>query len=391
MAAKAKQVEHSERAHALLSASGSSRWMNCTPSAVLESGFPNTSSVFAEEGTVAHELAELQLRKATTDFPEYNVETEKFLKKNKHIYSAEMRDHVKMYTDYVQEVYAQALTTDPAALIFTEVKVDLTKFIPEGFGTVDNVVIANGTMHVIDLKFGKGVKVSAFHNSQLKLYAIGALMEYEFLFDINSVVLHIHQPRIDNVSTFELSADDLTTWAEMQVKPKADMAIKGEGEQVTGDWCGFCRAKSRCKALATQALEVAQKDFADPRLMSDDEVLQVYNLSDRLIRWLSSLGDFLLSEALAGKKWEGFKVVEGRSNRAITDKNKAIEILRANNWNDSDFLKSDLKGLGDLEKLLGKKGFEELLGSVVAKAPGKPTLAPATDKRSEFSSASDFD
>jgi len=392
---EAKNIDHGQRAHARLSASGSSRWLNCTPSASLEDSFPDTSSVFAEEGTLAHEIAEIKLR-----LREHHTQTRTLNKllelrldeARKHeLYLDEMEAYTDQYCDYVTEAYAVAKASDSAAIIETEIKVDLTAYIPAGFGTVDNAIVANKVLDVIDLKYGKGVRVSAVDNSQLKLYALGTLEAYAFMYDIEVIRMHIHQPRLDAVSVFEIPAHELIEWGRDYVKPKALEAHEGKGELQTGSWCGFCKAKIRCSALAKETEALAVLDFQDPRLLTDAQLLEIYAKADRLSRWLNSLGEFLYSEALAGKKWDGLKLVEGRSNRTIEDATKAVNALRADGYADADILSSKLVGIGALEKLLGKAGFEAVLGDLVVKPAGKPTLVDSSDKRAEISLISDFD
>lgn len=396
MAKKETPIDHKDRAHALLSASGSSRWLTCTPSAQLESVYPNTSSVFADEGTAAHELAELKLRYAFEqdgNEPALAAKIRGFKAQSQH-FNEEMESCTDMYVDYIKEVHAEAVERDRLAEVFTEVRVDLTKYVPEGFGTVDNAVIGGNVLDIIDLKYGKGVRVSAVDNSQLKLYALGALEAYSILYDIETVRLHIHQPRLDAVSVFELSAAELVSWGHVYVMPKAAEAMAGTGELKTGLHCGFCKAKNKCAALVKEAHAVAALDFADPRILTDAQILEVYGMADRLTRWLSGLGDYLLSEALEGKSWDGYKLVEGRSNRVLTDKAAAKARLEATDLDASQYMKSELQGITALEKVLGKKGFEEVLGPLVDKPAGKPTLVSADDKRPAFdpvaNAANDF-
>lgn len=388
---KEVKINHKERAHALLSASGASRWLNCTPSALLEEHFEDKSSAFAEEGTLAHELAELKLRQWALLGDSSELADSITQVRHSALYSNDMEMYVDNYVSYVREVFAEAQQRDHLAEIFTEIRVNFSRWVPEGFGTVDNCVIGRAVMDVIDLKFGKGIAVSAVDNPQLKLYALGALEGYGFMYDVDTVRLHIHQPRLDAISVYELSVADLLEWAETEVKPKADRAINGEGEQVPGTWCQFCKAKSRCTALAKEAEEVAQFDFQDPKLLTDQQVLEVYAKADRLTRWLSSLGDYILQEALAGRKWDGYKLVEGRSNRRLTDTEAVIGTLTSEGWQPSDFMKSELQGITALEKLLGKKAFEATLGKYTEKPPGKPTLVDQSDKRQELDLTSDFD
>jgi len=387
------QVNHTERAHALLSASGSSRWLNCTPSARLEDQFPESSSDFAAEGTLAHELAEAKLRARHNG----DEETLSHVRARVHahvLYSDEMEDYTDQYVDYVSEVFAEAHARDKAAIIETEVRVSLQDYVPEGFGTIDDVIIAGATLDVIDLKYGKGVRVSAQENSQLMLYALGTLQEYSFLYHIDTVRMHIHQPRLDAVSVYEIQAEDLLKWGKDVVIPKAAQAHLGEGPQVTGSWCGFCKAKHRCAALGREALDLAQNDYADPRLLTDKQVMEIHSKADRMVRWLNGLGDYMLQEALSGRKWEGLKLVEGRSNRKLENEDAAIEALRSDGFTEEDFMQMKLQGITALEKLLGKKNFETVLGPLVVKPPGRPTLVELADKRQEIQpedAASDYD
>lgn len=389
---KTKEINHAERAHALLSASGSSRWLNCTPSAVLEDQYPNKGSVFADEGTLAHELAEVLLNEIHrgTKQPEKLAEIE-----SHKLYSAEMREYVNTYVEYVGACFAETKRTDAHAVLFTEVRLDLTAYIPEGFGTIDNVICANGVADVIDLKYGKGVRVSAVDNSQLKLYALGAVEAFAFAYDVHTVRLHIHQPRLDAISVFELPLSELIEWGESTVKQRAALAINGAGDLMTGDWCAFCRHRNRCTALAAEAEAVAALDFAPAHTLTDEQLLSVYAKADRVTRWLSGLSDYLLQQALEGKTWPGLKLVEGRSNRTIADKEAARLALEATDLDPADYIKTDIVAMGQLEKLLGKSGFDQLIGPYVVKPPGKPALVDESDKRPPFdpqaAAASDFD
>lgn len=398
---KANEINHAERAHALLSASGASRWLNCTPSAVLESKYPNTTSSFAEEGTVAHELAELKLQLAGLGAPANVPETIADISaaarhrddckkavaaiRDGEYYTVDMDEHTDDYLAYISELYAAAKNSDPHTTIGTEIKVDLTKYIPDGFGTCDAVVISNGTMHVIDLKYGKGLRVSASDNSQLKLYALGAFEAFGFMYDVKTVCLHIFQPRMDNISTYEISLPKLRIWGETEVSAKAALAAEGKGEQVPGDWCTFCKAKAKCTALAAEAMQAAQLDFVQPRELTDEQILDMYKKSARIQSWLSSLDTHVLNQALAGKSWPGYKLVEGRSVRVISNPYGVAGALDALGYEREDYLNSKLKGLGDLEKLLTKKGFDEHLGKFVHKPPGRPALVDASDKRPALS------
>lgn len=376
-----KEVSHSERAHALLSASGASRWINCTPSPRLEEGFANDSSSFAEEGTLAHEFAELYLKiNQGLGDPLSNPEVLANLRENRY-FSDEMLEYVFTHIDYVKEQFEEAKRKTPDAILLIEQKVDITHLIEEGFGTCDVIIIADGTLEVIDLKYGLGVRVSAEDNSQLKLYGSGALEAYDLMYDIHTVKLTITQPRMDSISSWEISAEDLRKWGEEVVKPKAQIAYAGEGEQVTGDWCKFCKASPRCKAQADKALELAKLDFAEPMLLNDAQLIEVYAQSPQVTKWLSAVTDYIFKEAMNGKKWEGYKLVDGQNRRGWTDESEVATILFANDFEEHQFSNSKIKGIGDIEKLVGKKEFPTLLGDVVAFKKTSPSLVPESDKR----------
>lgn len=386
------KIDHKQRAHAMLSASGASRWLACTPSARLESDEPNSSSVFAEEGTLAHELAEVALREqlALASTESADEAREKYAQSE--LYSAEMLEHAKTYADYNEELFNEAVKRDPDAIMLPEVRVDFSKYVPDGFGTCDNTIIGGNVLDVIDFKYGKGVAVSAHDNPQLKLYGLGALLEFSFMYpDIDTVRLHIFQPRTDNISTYEITAGRLLAWAEATVAPKAAAAYRGEGEQVPGDHCRFCKAQYKCRALQQQALDVARKDFADPRELDDDELLDMLDKADRLKKYLDSIAKHVQTTALAGKKWPGYKLVEGSSSRRIADDELAIKRLKRAGFKQSEYMIKKLNTITALEKLIGKADFSKVLGDAVVKPEGKPTLAPEDDKRPEITLASDFD
>ena len=381
-----KEIEHKERAHALLSASGAERWMNCTPSPRLEEklGIEDETSVFAEEGTLAHELAEAEIRMKFK-----MITPAQYKKKIKEIeadplYSADMDTFVAYYVDFVREQFAEAKKRDAGAVLMVEEKYNLEPYVPEGFGTGDASVIADGVLDIIDLKYGKGLEVSAVDNKQLKLYALGALRKYDLVYDVHTVRLSIIQPRLDNFSTWEISVEELTQWAVNEVIPKAKAAHDGKVETKAGEWCRWCKVAPKCRAIAEKAVEVAKHEFKDPNLLDDAEVLEIYENSAFFSKWFDNVKAYVLNEAKAGKKWDGYKLVEGKSNRKINSPEKAAAILKGLNYKDDEYMKSSLKGLGDLEKLLTKKVFNEKLGALIVKPQGAPTLAPVSDKRPEF-------
>lgn len=372
-----KQIQHSERAHALLSASGASRWIACTPSARLEEQFENKSSSFAEEGTLAHELAEINLSSSlglpTSDNHRDTIVDNKY-------YSLDMDDHVQKHIDYVLEQFAEAKRITPDAVLLIEQRVDITHLIEEGFGTCDVIIIADGVLEVIDLKYGLGVRVNAEDNSQLKLYGLGALEAYDICYDIHTVRLTVTQPRMDSISSWEITAEGLRNWGEEVVKPKAEQAYEGEGEQVPGDHCRFCKAAPKCKALARLTTETVKEDFCDPKLLTDSELVEIYKKSPQIESWLKAVSGYMFEEALAGKKWPDHKLVEGQSRRGWTDENEVIKIL-STDWEQEQFTNLKVKGIGDIEKLVGKKEFPILFGDVVVHKKTSPILVHISDKR----------
>lgn len=375
-------MAHEERKHALLSASGASRWLNCPPSVRLEENFPEKpASVYAEEGTLAHEFGDLNLQFLTGKISKTTLNKElKKLRKHE-LYYPEMEDEVKKYTDICMETFETAKKTTKDAVALVEERLDYSHIVQDGFGTGDFMVIADGVMEVIDLKFGKGLKVEAEDNPQLKLYGLGGLNAYALLYDIRVVKLSIIQPRLNHFSTFSISVDDLEKWAEEQVKPKALLAYKGEGEQTPGPWCKWCKAKPVCKAMAKKAHDLAAKEFAEPKTLTDEEILEVYNFKDVLVDWAQSVSEYMLQKALDGKEWEGLKVVEGRSLRKWLNESEVAETLVNAGYTADKFTTSKLNGIGKVEKLVGKKDFNKLLGEHVVKPEGKPTLVPESDKR----------
>jgi hypothetical protein len=382
-----KEIDHSQRAHALLSASGASRWINCTPSPRLEEGFPNESSPFAEEGTLAHEFAELLLKKQLKliTVKEYTKLAAPHVASK--FYSEEMLEEVQKHVDYVKQQFSAAKRRDKHAIILIEAKVDISHLIQEGFGTCDIIIIANGTLEVIDLKYGKGLRVSAENNSQLKVYGSGALEAYELIHDIDNVRLTITQPRLDSISSWDISVEDLAQWGEEVVKPKAVEAYAGRGDQIVGDWCQFCKASARCKAQADKAVETARADFQDPRLLTDDELIEVYKNIPLVSKWFEKVNGYVYGEALAGKVWPEHKLVEGRSNRVWTNEDDVREILSRDHYPE-DYTNYKIKGIGDIEKLVGKKNFDDILGDVVIKPAGKPSLVHESDKRPAMGNSS---
>lgn len=359
--------------HALLGASSSARWLVCTPSARLEAMFPDEQSPYAAEGTVAHDLAESILR--------HKLEGKKAPKLDD--YSTEMIEAVNRYVDICEEKVneARARSSDAEAMI--EARLDFSRWVPDGFGTGDMVIVADGILEVIDLKYGKGVPVSAIENTQMRLYALGAYDVNEFLYDVKSVRMTIVQPRLDSVSTDEMALEELLDWGE-EIKPIAQRAFNGEGDCTPCDYCSFCKARHTCRALADTCLTAFYKDGGKlNQLLTDREVSEILALKDLITKWIKGVYDFAYEKALAGEKqWPGFKLVEGTSRRTITDPDAAAQTLLDNGYKEEDIFKPrELEGITNLQKVLGKKGVAKYLEAYIDKPEGKPTLVPDSDKR----------
>lgn len=375
-------------AHAILSASGASRWLACPPSARLEQDYPNESSEFAKEGTLAHELGELGLQKnlGLISTRKYNSEVKKI--QANELYAADMPDYVDIYINTCMEKVAEAKAKTPDAIFSIEQRLNFSEWVPEGFGTGDFVIIADGVMEICDLKYGKGVPVSAIGNKQMRLYALGAIAEFSFLYDIEKVKMSIIQPRLDSISTDEVTAEDLIKWAEEELKPTAELAFKGEGEFSAGEHCGFCRAKSVCKARADKNLELAKYEFRTTTTLSDADIADILSKADELAKWAKDVQEYALEQAVQGVEYPGYKVVEGRSNRKYTDTEAITEILRNNGFKDPMIFKpTELLTLTNMEKVVGKSKLIQLVGDYIIKPQGKPTLVSEDDKRPVFNSA----
>ncbi len=382
--------KHNERAHAVLSASASSRWLHCTAAPRLEEKFPDTKSTAADEGTLAHELSEIKLnsriallykRKST---PEQTRERREAVDRiiNHPLYNAEMEDYTDEYVAYVMETFNAALAEDPDAEIFVEVKTDLTVYIPEGFGTSDVVILCRGWVIVIDFKYGKGVRVSAQNNSQGKLYALGILEMFKRDYAVHTVQMQIVQPRLGSIDVWETTVSELKEWAVMTVVPKAREAFAGTGPQITGSWCQFCKARIGCKALKDDALSYAIRLFGEEdSLVSTEDLIEVYEAASRISGYLSAVTSYLYKQAYNGKKLPGYKLVEGRATRKITDP-EALKInLMLEGVPVKDITKTELLSMTVLEKQIGKETFKRIAGRLITRPPGKPSLVPESDQR----------
>ncbi|MEC1719097.1 DUF2800 domain-containing protein [Schinkia azotoformans] len=385
-------MNHSERAHASLSASGASRWLACPPSVRLSEQYEETTSVFAKEGTFMHELSEIYLSHELKHITKAQLNKKLKQMKQNEFYNPEIEQAVQTYVDVVTEKMNEARVTSKAPLILIEEKVDFSPWVPAGFGTGDVILIYGNRLEVIDLKGGKGVKVSAVENPQMRLYALGALNNFGVIFDIDSILMTIVQPRLDNISTEEMQVDELLGWAESVVKPKAELAFNGEGDFMAGEHCRFCKVKATCRARAEENLKLACMDFQKPPLLTDDEVVEVLTSIDQLLSWAKDVQEYALTMAMdENKQWPGMKLVEGRGSRKYTDENAVVESLIEAGFNDDVIYKKSLNTITALEKELGKKKFEEVLGTLVTKAPGKIKLVPEEDKRPEIKTSPEVD
>lgn len=373
--------------HALLSASSSHRWLNCTPSARLEENLPNKESTYAAEGTKAHSLGEIKIKHfllGSIDKKEYER-----LRYELDDIPPDMEDATDEYLRFVTEEFEAAKAETGSAVLFLEQKVDYSHIAPDGFGTSDCVIINDTTLHVIDYKHGKGVYVSAVGNPQARLYAAGAAEALRDIYDFTKIRYSIVQPRLDAITSEIIELAELDEWAQNFAAPRAKLAFDGEGEFVTGEHCLFCRAAATCRAKAEEALNIARGDFASmPPLLTDDEIAEeVLPKLDIIEKWCKRVKEYALNMALDGHKWKGYKLVEGGSNRKVTDENALINRLLSSGYDINDVTNLKIKGITELEKTVGKKKFEELAGEYIVKPAGAPTLVPESDKRAEYNSA----
>lgn len=383
---------HSEREHALLSPSSSSRWLNCTPSARLAENAETKSSVYAEEGTLFHEICEYCLAQWNAGVWEPDPFGEELPElKDDHLmhplFKQEMFKHARNYCDFVMNENYNLEKSDGACKMLLEEKVDISEYAPECFGSVDCQLVGRDTLIVIDLKYGEGVKVYAERNAQIMLYALGAIKGKP---SIKTIRLVIAQVRLNHFDVWEISANDLLQWADKVLKPTAKKAFAGNGEQKLGDWCGFCPVKAQCR----KQYEAVVSDFDKyeyPELLTEDEICDLIEKIDKYKGWLESVNKFVYDEALRGHKWKGYKLVSGRSSRVITDEEAIRQDLLSKKYLEDEIFNIKLKGIGDLEKLVGKKQFSALYGQYVKSKPGNPKLVPDSAPGDEINPLSDFD
>ena len=368
--------------HSVLGASAAERWMHCTPSARLTEGMKDEETSYAAEGTAAHALCEWKVKKA--------LKMRAGRRPTSDYWTDEMEECADNYRDYIMDLVGEArkICKDPITLI--EQHLDFSCWVPDGFGTGDFLLVADGELNICDFKFGKGVPVYADHNPQMMLYALGALELFDVLYDIKTVTMTIFQPRLSNISVWSISAEDLYKWAEEELRPKAEMASKGEGEYTPGSWCRFCKAKSTCRARAESFLALARMEFQPPALLSDEEIAEVMEKADELSRWASDIMAYASAAAInEGRHFDGYKIVEGRSIRKFSDPKAVEQAAREAGY--TDIYNKTLITLTAFEKLMGKETFQEILGRYVEKPKGKLTLVPVSDKRPEVTIASAID
>lgn len=375
-------INHKDREHALLSASSAHRWLECPASAVAAEAYPPQDTAFTQEGTLAHEVAEWVASGKSKHGPALHKGTADGV-------TAEMLEHGRGYRDYIQEQ-----TKDADAVIMLERRVDFSDWVPDGFGTCDCIIIQGDTMTVIDYKYGVGVPVSAKDNPQLRLYALGALNDYGIAYDVTNIELHIYQPRINNISTDSISAAELLEWANTTVQPIAQKVAKGKGGYKAGAWCKFCPHAGKCRTLTktcTEYVETHSLRVAIPTL-APHEVAEVLAMEPLVTLWLKRVKEQALSTLLSGGEVPGFKAVEGKlGNRKWTDEMQVAHTLRNAGYSEEDYTTVSILSPAGMDKAIGKNKAAELLGGLITRAPGAPTIAPADDKRPAYTTADDFE
>ena len=379
------------KAHAILSASSAHKWLICTPSARLEEQFPDKTSEYMKEGTLAHAIAEFKVKSYFLEAISKTTQTRRLNKfKKEEGFQAEMLEHTDTYLNFLKE---EALKTNAKPFITVEQKVDFSNYVPEGFGTADCIMISGDALHIIDFKYGKGVKVEAEDNPQMKLYALGAFSTYGLFYPIKYIKMSIVQPRIDNISSYEIPIEPLIDWGEKIVKPQAQKAFAGIGDYVQGEHCRFCRAKGACEFRAKTNMKVVEEIQSSYNgTISNDELGDMLTKTDGIEQWIKDIKSYALELVLKGEQVKGWKAVEGKSNRKITDTDKAFEILEANGYEEALLYEKIPLTLTKLEKVVGKTKLSEAIGDYIEKPKGAPTLVKESDKREPYriSAAEEF-
>lgn len=365
------------KGHAILSASSSDRWLHCPPSARLCEAYEDKGSDYAAEGTDAHTLCEYRLKQALGIPAEDPIE-------NLSWFNEEMEECAAGYAAYVVELLETAKQTCSDPVVMIEQRVDFSRWVQDGFGTADCILIADGVLNIVDYKHGKGVEVSAIGNSQMQLYALGALEIFDAIYDIDTVRMTIFQPRKSNISVDQMDKADLYEWADTELTQKAQLAYEGQGDFSCGEWCRFCKAKAECRERAEANLALARYEFQAPALLDDEEIADILGKVDALTAWASDVKEYALQQAVSGKEWTGWKLVEGRSNRKYTSEAAVAAAVEGAGFNPYE---RKVLGVTAMQKMLGKSRFEELLAPYIEKPQGKPTLVPESDKRPAMNTA----
>ncbi len=357
--------------HARLSPSSSERWLNCPPSVMLGADIQEETSEYAAEGTAAHSLCEYKVQRLLgldAQDPRFSLL----------YHDEEMEECSDDYVAFISEAIEGIRKKGHEPSVFTEIRLDMSRFAPECFGTCDCCIVSDDGLEIIDFKYGKGVEVNADHNPQMMLYALGALDMFGFISDITDISMTIFQPRLSNISTWRTTADELLKWAEDYLKPRAELAFRGKGEQRAGDWCRFCKVRATCRKRAEENMKLAAYDFREPPLLDNKEIADILSKADELVSWVSDVKWYALSELIKGGIIPGFKLIEGRSVRKYTDEEKVADVVREAGFEPYDHT---VKGITAMTAMLGKKRFNELLGALITKPAGKPTLAAESDRR----------
>ena len=379
------EVDHAHRAHALLSASSAHRWLECPPSVRLSEQFADQPTVYAEEGTFLHELCELKLHRYLGDVAPAVLDAQFQEHKDNDFYSDEAETVTDEYVQFCVETIEAVRASCPDPLILVEHRLDYSEIVPDGFGTGDLLIVGDGVLEIIDFKGGRGVRVEADHNPQLMLYALAGLLEFDALYDIHTIRMSIVQPRLNNISSFEITPDALFSWARNEVAPTARLALEGKGEFKAGEHCRFCKARFTCRKRSEYYMELARQDFKEADLLTDEEIADILPVAQDLAKWVEDLMAYATAQAEKGKTWPGFKLVASVTKRKYTNDADVISVCAEAGY--TNIYKTTLLGVGDLEKRMGRKAFREVLGKLVYKPEGEPTLVPVSDPRQAISTA----
>ena len=379
------EVDHAHRVHAMLSASSAHRWLECPPSVRLSEQFADQPTVFSEEGTYLHELCELKLHRYLGDVAPDVLEAQFQEHKDNDFYSEEAEAVTDEYVQFCVETIEAVRASCPDPLILVEHRLDYSEIVPDGFGTGDLLIVGDGVLEIIDFKGGRGVRVEADRNPQLMLYALAGLLEFDPLYDIRTIRMSIVQPRLNNTSSYEITPDALLSWAQNEVAPAAMLALEGKGEYKAGEHCRFCKARHTCRKRSEYYMELARRDFKEADLLTDEEIADILPMAQNLAKWVEDLMAYATAQAEKGKTWPGYKLVASVTKRKYTNDADVIRVCTEAGY--TNIYKTSLLGISDLEKAIGKKAFQEIVGPYVFKPEGTPELVPLSDHRKAISSA----